>query len=774
MRASQVVPAEPSCTVRIVRGRTLVLLAATAVSCTTCECRDRAPSGAPGAEPFDSELRQQIADAVARRGPSYQPRTRHLEPDGTAKFTNRLILETSPYLVMHAHNPVDWYAWGEAAFEKARLQNKPIFLSIGYSTCHWCHVMEEESFEDEEIAGILNRFFVPIKVDREERPDLDSIYMAAVQRMTGSGGWPMTVFLLPDRRPFFGGTYFPPRDGIRGGGVGLLTILERLRTAYRADPGQLMQHATRLVAELERMAVPAGGALPGLEAIRTAVAELAASFDRGWGGFGAAPKFPRPAALELLLRHHRRTGDAGSLELVTRTLERMASGGIYDQIGGGFHRYTVDAKWRIPHFEKMLYDNAQLVLIYLGAYQVTRREDFAQVARETLDYILREMTSPEGGFYSATDADSEGVEGTYFVWSAREIDQVVGAERGRIVREYFDVTVGGSFEGGKNVLWRPLALVDVAARLGQEPEAVRSAVAEARPRLLAARSKRIPPLTDRKILVGWNGLMISAMARAALVLDEPRYRDAARTAASDLLARARGKGRLRHEASAPGDAFLDDYAFLEAGLLDLHEADPDLRWLREAIALQHELDAAFSDATGGGYFFTANHHEKLMTREKPDHDDALPAGNSIAASNLLRLYQVTSDDRYRLRAEGTFRAFGSTLARTPSALPAMLVALDFHLDQPKQVVIVSPNGVEPTDLLARVRKVFVPNRVLLRVVEGDSQRALAASSPLVEGKVARGGKPTAYVCVGTYCEQPTSDPDVLERQLAKVEPLAAP
>ncbi len=753
----------------------LALLALLAVCCSHCHCRDPQPiaDGAPGAEPFDGELSQRIADALAKRGPGYKPRTRHLKPDGSAKYTNRLILETSPYLLQHAHNPVSWFAWGDAAFDKARRENKPIFLSVGYSTCHWCHVMEEESFEDEEIASLLNRFFVPIKVDREERPDIDAIYLAAVQKMTGEGGWPMTVLLFPDRRPFFGGTYFPPRDGARG--LGLVTLLGRVREAYRDDAAALAKNATELVAELQREAVPAGrGELPGPGAIRASVGLFARTFDTAWGGFGGAPKFPRPAVLEMLLRHHRRTGDPLSLEMVTRTLEHMAAGGIYDQIGGGFHRYSVDAKWRVPHFEKMLYDNALLVGIYLEAYQVTGREDFAQVARETLDYVLREMVSPEGGFYSATDADSEGTEGAYFVWTAAELDRVLGADQSRVVREYFDVTTGGNFERGTNILWRPVALDEVATRLGQPVDTVRTTIADARRRLLAARANRVPPLTDRKILVAWNGLMISALARGGLILAEPRYTAAAQRTATYLLTHARGtQPGLRHSISdgvPGGEAFLDDYAFLVAGLLDLFEATADPATLRDATALTEELETAFADPAGG-YFFTTKHHEQLMVRDKPDHDDALPAGNSISAANLLRLYELTTDERYRVRAEAVFRTFAPTIARAPTALPKLLVALDFFLDRPKQVVIVSPPGVAPpgaesTALLARFRTVFVPNHVLLQVVEGAPP-----VSPLAEAKVARDGKPTAYVCIGTACEQPTSDPAVFAKQLGKIEPL---
>jgi uncharacterized protein YyaL (SSP411 family) len=728
----------------------------------------------PGAERFDPALSQRLADAVLGRGPAYEPRTRHRLPDKRARYTNRLILETSPYLLQHAHNPVSWYPWGDEAFAKAQREGKPILLSVGYSTCHWCHVMEEESFEDEEIATYLNRHYVAIKVDREERPDIDGVYMAAVQRLTGRGGWPMTVWLTSQRKPFFGGTYFPPRDGVRGARTGFLSLLERLRDEHRGDPASVAAKAAQLVAALEQGAAPSAGGVPGASSLRAAAMQLASSFDSRWGGFGGAPKFPRPATLELLLRYHRRTGDAAALEMVSRTLERMAAGGMYDQIGGGFHRYSVDAEWRVPHFEKMLYDNAQLVLVYLEAFQLTGREDFARVVRETLDYVLRDMTSPEGGFYSATDADSEGEEGTYFVWTPEDIDRVLGPERGRVVTSYFDVTAAGNFEHGKSVLWRPRPVEEVASRLGQGVDAVRATIAAAGPPLFAARAQRPPPLWDRKILVAWNGLMISAFARAAIVLGEARYQQAAQKAASFLMSRARDKGRLLHSVSegrAAGDAFLDDYAFLAAGLLDLLEADPDPQWLVATLSLQAELDRGFGDERAGGYFFTASHHERLLVREKPDYDGALPAGNSVAALNLLRLFEATSDPRYREAAEGTLRAFGAALIGTPSALPRMLLALDFLLDRPKQVVIVSPSGLDARDLLARFRRVFLPNRVLFVAQEGEHQRRLAEIVSLVTDKVAQGGRPTAYVCLGTQCELPTADPEVFERQLRKIDPL---
>ncbi len=722
--------------------RSVVSVIVIALACQ----RDRKPSELPGAEPFENDVAAQIA---AKKN--------------DAKFANRLILERSPYLLQHAHNPVDWRPWGPAALAAAKRLDRPILLSIGYSTCHWCHVMERESFEDVEIATAINRNFIAIKVDREERPDLDRSYMAAVQRMSGSGGWPLTVFLLPDGRPFFGGTYFPPRDAQRGREKGLLSIVDQLSTAYRTDGDALATLASQLIAELDRP-VPRG-ALPGPEAIRTAVAELAKSFDRTWGGWGRAPKFPRPSVIELLLQFSRRTGDANALEMANRTLERIAAGGIHDHVGGGFHRYTTDDKWRVPHFEKMLYDNAQLASTYLSAAQASGRADFADVARTTLDYLVREMRAPGGGFFAASDADSEGHEGTYFVWTAAEIDRIAGGDAA-IVREYFDVTVGGNFERGSNVLWRPVALAEVATRLRREPAEVTAAIERAIPKLRAARDRRVKPFVDRKVLVAWNALAISAFARAALVLDDAGYRDIARTTASYIIGKL-GDG-LRHvfvDDVASGDAFLDDYAFLIAALLDLHEVDPDPKWLRAAQLLQTTQDARFG-SPDGGYAFTSDKHEQLMVRDRIDHDDAMPSGSSVAASNLLRLYELTSDEGYRERATTTLTASGALLARSPGAMPRMLAALDFQLDKPKQIVLVAPAGGSSAPLLDRVRRAYVPNRVLVQVIEGDTQ----SLTSLVEGKSARGGKPTAYVCVGTHCEQPTSDPDVLAQQLAKAEP----
>jgi uncharacterized protein YyaL (SSP411 family) len=720
----------------------------------------------PGAAPFEAALAARLGGAGRAAGAS--ARTRHRLPDGTPRYTNRLVLERSPYLLQHAHNPVNWYPWGEEAFAVAARESKPVLLSVGYSTCHWCHVMEEESFDDEEIAALLNARYVAIKVDREERPDVDGVYMEAVQRLTGGGGWPLTVWLTPSRLPFYGGTYFPPRDGERGRGPGFLRVLRTIADTFAAKPDAAALQAAELAVQLRDAAVPPPGDAPGAGVIRGAVDALARGFDREWGGFGRAPKFPRPSTLELLLRYHRRTGDADALVMVTTTLDRMARGGIHDQLAGGFHRYATDARWRTPHFEKMLYDNAQLAVVYLEAFQATGRADFADVARATLDWMARDMSAPAGGFHAATDADSPGGEGHFFTWAPDEIDAVVGAESGRLVRTWFDVSAPES------VLWRPRELAGVAAELEVSPEALARTVAAARPALLAARARRPPPATDEKILVAWNGLALSAFARGALVLDDRRYLAVARSTATLVLDRLRRHGRLLHSLTggeAGGAAFLDDYAFLIAGLLDLFEADADPRWLRDALALQRQLDADFLDAAAGGYFFTAAAHETIIRRDKPSEDNAMPAGNSVAALNLLRLAELTGEAAYDARAAGVLRALGPAVTRAPLASPRLLVAVDWHLDRPKEVLVVGDDDARP--LLDVIRRSFVPNRVLVAAPTAEA-RSLAAVVPLLAEKSALGGRATAFVCEAGRCDLPTSDPAVLARQLAKVEPLPAP
>jgi uncharacterized protein YyaL (SSP411 family) len=727
----------------------------------------------PGAVPHPPALAARLAAAVAARERTAPPRTRHLRGDGTPRFTNRLALEASPYLLQHAHNPVDWYPWGDEAFTRARAEGKPILLSVGYSTCHWCHVMEEESFEDEEVAAAMNRSYVAVKVDREQRPDVDGIYMAAVQAMGVGGGWPMTVWLTSDGRPFYGGTYFPPRDGERGVKIGFLTLLGRLADAYRERSDAVAAAATDVTQRIQLgLDVRPGDALPGAEALQAAYADLRSRFDAANGGFGRAPKFPRPPELEHLLRYHRRTGAADARAMVERTLEAIAAGGIHDQLGGGFHRYATDAAWRVPHFEKMLYDNALLAVAYLEAYQVTGREDFAALVRETLAYLDGDLSDPGGGFWSATDADSEGEEGRYYLWAPAELAAVLDGDALRLATAYW--AVGVAEVDGASVLLAPRPLPVVAAEIGIEAEGAALLLASARERLLAVRAARVPPHTDRKVIAAWNGLAISAFARAAQGLREPAYAERAARAASFIGRALVDDGRLQRSWLAgrtSGAAFLDDYAFLIAGLLDLYEATHDPRWLADALALERTLEGHYADPAGG-FFLTADDHEALLVREKPAYDGAEPAGNSVALLNLLRLHELTGDDTFRVRAEAGLRAFAAPLAARPAGLVRMLGAVDFHDDRAKEIVVVTPGAGGDADvLLDRLGASFVPNRVLAVVREGAAQDALAALVPLVAEKTARGGRPTAYVCERRVCALPTADPDELARQLARVAPL---
>jgi len=712
-----------------------------------------------------------LREALAAKGSGYEPRTRHRNPDGTPKYTNRLILEDSPYLLQHAHNPVDWYPWGEEAFARARREHRPILLSVGYSTCHWCHVMEEESFDDEEVAAELNRHYVAIKVDRERRPDVDAIYMAAVQMMAGNGGWPMTVWLTPDREPFYGGTYFPARDGDRGVRFGFLTLLRRVYEIYAENPDRAAAAAADLAGRVrQQMASASGDRVPGPDVLRRAVAELAPTFDAAHGGFGGAPRFPRPLELQFLLRYHRRADDPASLRMVVRTLEAMAAGGIYDHVGGGFHRYATDVRWRVPHFEKMLYDNALLTLAYLEAYQVTGREEFGRVVRETLAYVARDLSAPEGGFYSASDADSEGVEGKFFTWTADQVRAALPAEQATLALAYYDV-----HRDGANILHVPRPLAAVAAELSIDPASAPRMLQDARSALDIARRRRVPPHTDQKVLTAWNGLMLSAFARAGQVLADGALVDRATRAADFLLVHLRRGDRLVRsslDGRASGDAYLEDYAFVMAGLLDLYEASFDPRWLRESLALQAVLDRHYWDDAGGGYFRTADDGERLLAREKPSTDGAEPSGNSIALLNLLRLAEFTTDDRLRARAEAGLRAFEPTIIAAPSSVAGMLAAVDFASDTPKEIVIVTPDGASGAQaLLAILHRSFVPNRILAVVDEQATHGELTRTVPLVEGKLALRRQATAYVCERRVCDLPTTDPAVFAHQLARVVPL---
>ncbi len=735
----------------------------------------------PGAAPFDSALATDLQAAWDARAPGYRPRTRHLRDDGTPKYTNRLYLEASPYLRQHAHNPLNWYPWGDEAFETARRLNRPVLLSIGYSTCHWCHVMEEESFEDEEITQYLNEHYVAIKVDREERPDVDAIYMSAVQLMTGRGGWPMTLWLTPDREPFSGTTYVPARDGDRGVRLGFFTMLQRLKTAYDDQPDQVVAASGEIAKAIAARLAPAPASgdttLPDGATLDAVASYYDEQFDDEFGGLRGTQKFPSGLSIRLMLRQHRRTDDPRALDMATRTLERMASGGMYDHVGGGFHRYSTDPRWLVPHFEKMLYDNALLVPAYLEAFQATGREEFATIAREILRYVERDMTSPEGGFYSATDADSlapsgHREEGWFFTWTPDELASVLDGPSLALVTVFYGVTPDGNFEG-RNILHAARPLGEVAAELDLEADAARRMLDAAREALYAARAERPAPLRDDKILTSWNGLTISALAQAALVLGESDYADRAATAADFILTHLRDDDRLLRSyvgGEARVAAYLDDYAFFLAALLDLYEATSEPRWLQAALDLDGTLAAGFEDADGG-FFRTSDTHESMLTREKPGFDGAEPSGNSVQLLNLVRLHEFTTDDGYRQRADRALRAFGATLSTAPAAHAEMLLAVDFRLGTPKEIIIVTPRARGDADaFLAELRTTFLPNRILSVVPEGDQFDAHAALVPLLDGKFARGGETTAYVCENRICELPTTDPAVFAEQIRTVRP----
>ena len=622
----------------------------------------------PGTEAYPSDLQAELAAALARR-PGRPPRSRHLANDGTPLFTNRLALESSPYLQQHAHNPVNWHAWGDEAFAEARRLGQPVFLSIGYSTCHWCHVMEEESFEDPTIAAFLNAHYVPIKVDREERPDVDAVYMRAAQQLTGSGGWPLSVWLNPEREPFFVGTYFPPYAGRRGAGHGFFELLTELARLYDDDArrvreaAQALSAAVRADMEDARIGAIRSGTdspiRPDSTLIAAAVEQCAQTYDGENGGLRTAHKFPSHVPIRLLLRHYRRTGDSHALHMATHTLEAMAAGGIYDHVAGGFHRYATDPLWRVPHFEKMLYDNALLVLAYVEAWQVTKRPVFARVVRETCDELLATFTSPEGGFYSATDADSEGEEGKYFVWSEDEIRAILGAgQEADVFLHHYGVTKGGNFESS-NILYQARLDEDITTRL-----------APARAKLAAVRKRRVPPLRDEKILASWNGLAISAFAAAGRALGEKRYLTTAVRAADFMKSRMRDTrtGRLvrsRCEEALGVTGFLDDHAFAAAGMLDLFECTGEARWFEEAFRLIDETETLFADPDRGGWFMSSQEHERLLARERPAYDGAEPSGSSVALLNLLRLAAFTDDERWRQATGRALEFYFPAFANAP-------------------------------------------------------------------------------------------------------------
>ena len=709
------------------------------------------------------------------------------ERPGSAPHTNRLIREKSPYLLMHAHNPVDWYAWGEEAFEKARREQKPIFLSVGYSTCHWCHVMEHESFSDPAVAETMNRYFVNIKVDREERPDVDRVYMTFVQATTGSGGWPMSVFLTPDLKPFFGGTYFPPDD--RYGHPGFRTVMLRIEEAWEKDRAKVVQSADQITEYLRQRINADLGQAGDLEesVLHKTYEQIRASYDSAYGGFGAAPKFPRPVVFNFLLRYYARAGQKDALEMTLNTLRFMARGGIHDHIGGGFHRYSTDAAWHVPHFEKMLYDQAQLAISCLEAYQVTHDQFFAGIARDILEYVLRDMRGGEGGFYSAEDADSliepgrpEHGEGAFYVWEAKQTEQVLGRDAAAVFDSYYGVEPSGNVPPGrdpqgeftgKNILIVRHSLADTAKRFSKSETEIAAILAEARKKMLEARSRRPRPSLDDKILTAWNGMMISAFARASQALDEPQYLSAAETAAefikSKLYDPRAGELKRRYragEAAIPG--FLDDYVDLIEGLLDLYEASFDVRWLSWAIQLQEKQDRLFWDSEHGGYFSTTGGDSSVLLQMREDYDGAEPSPNSIAAMNLLRLAQMTDQQGSREKAGKIFAVFARRLQANPEAMPQLAAALDFRLSKTKQIIIAGePQGADTRALLRLVHGRFIPNKILLVADGADGQKQLAHWLPFIQGMTRKEGRATAYICQNYACQLPTADPLEVARLL---------
>ncbi len=669
--------------------------------------------------------------------------------------TNRLVNETSPYLLQHAHNPVDWYPWGDEAFQKAKAENKPILLSIGYSACHWCHVMEHESFENEEIAKLMNDLFVSIKVDREERPDLDEIYMNAVQMLTGRGGWPMTVFLTPEGKPFYGGTYFPPED--RQGMPGFPRVLTGVAQAYREKPQDVEKSVGQILSALERMSQSQESKVAfSLEAIAESAEQISRAYDSDHGGLGRAPKFPNAGVYELFLRHYDQSKNQRFLEMVTHTLTKMAQGGIYDHLGGGFHRYSVDEKWLVPHFEKMLYDNAQLVRIYAQLYCVTRDELFKNVTEETLDYLLREMLHSEGGFYSTQDADSEGEEGKFFIWSPQEVNQILGEEAGEIFSRIYDVSDFGNFEG-RNILHPILTLEQASKLFKKDPKAIAVLISDSKKKLFQEREKRIKPFRDEKIITSWNGLMLSGLAEAIKISPRQSYLDTANRTLQFFFSKMFRGGHLLHtykDGTAKLLGYLDDYAFMAVGLLDLYEATFDRAQLALAIELADTMVSEFWDEKGGAFFYTGKSHEQLISRAKPVFDASIPSGNSMATHLLLRLYYLTGREVYLQRAETVLRSYYDAMLSQPFGFAHMLCALDLYLRKPKEIVVIgNRKDANIAELINRIHSIYLPNKTLQLAGPDES---LEKISPLFRGKTQLDGKPTVYVCHNFTCSLPVT------------------
>ncbi|MBI5472993.1 MAG: thioredoxin domain-containing protein [Ignavibacteriae bacterium] len=696
---------------------------------------------------------------------------------------NRLINEKSPYLLQHAYNPVDWHAWNDEAFQRASAEDKPIFLSVGYSTCHWCHVMERESFESEEIAHLMNEYFVSIKVDREERPDVDKVYMTALQAMGDNGGWPMSMFLTPDLKPFYGGTYFPPED--RYGRMGFPELLRRIHHIWTNERLKVDESATGItnfLKEIPRKKSQSESLDSSL--LTTCFTHASKTYDAQFGGFGAGPKFPRPVAFNFLLRYFHRTRNDDALEMTTHSLREMSSGGMYDHIGGGFHRYSVDAEWRVPHFEKMLYDQAQIVCSLADIYQITNENFYARTIRETLEYVLRDLTSPEGGFYSAEDADSprpdtlhESGEGAFYIWTKKELEDILG-EDAKAFCIHFGVEETGNVEHdpqheftGKNILYVASPIDETAQIIRKSESETEEILARSTSRLFEKRSARPRPHRDDKVITAWNGLMISAFARAGQALYDSRYLEAAQRDAEFILAQlydnsTRTLRRRYRDGEAKFDAHLDDYAFVVQGLLDLYESTFDLRWLESAVQLTEKSIELFAEEANGGFFETAGSDPSILVRMKEQYDGAEPTGNSIAVMNLLRLSKIVGREDFRVRAEKALQSLSDLLTRNPFTMPQMVAAYDFSIQKAKEIIIVGRRDDEPTKQMIRLaHRRYLPNKIILFIEAGQNlprffqQREFLSSLKMMEGKT------TGYVCENFVCNLPTNDPGVFARLL---------
>ncbi len=723
------------------------------------------PIQLPGAGPFDADLQQRLRQAWSAERSQSQPRTTHFNPDGSPKYINRLVFASSPYLQQHAYNPVNWYPWGEEAFAAAQRENKPILLSIGYSTCHWCHVMEQECFEDEAIAQLINEQFIAIKVDREQRPDIDAVYVAAVERMTGSAGWPLTVFLTPDRAPVYGGTYFPPED--RYGKPGLPKLLRTVADAWRTRHDEVLQAGAALSASLGKLAEPGTAVNLSADTLRAASEQLRQSFDPTNGGFGGAPKFPQAHMLQFLLRYWLRSGDTQARHMAEESLDHMARGGIHDQLGGGFHRYSTDTQWLVPHFEKMLYDQAIDARAYLEAYRATGSEADAQAARDIFAYVSRDLGAPEGAFYTAEDADSDGEEGRFYIWSRDEVIAALGQERGSLVADFFAVTNTGPLPGGRSPLSVPMPIDAFAQQRGLDASAFTRTLGDARQDLLAARNRRPRPLRDEKLVTAWNGLMVSSLAYGSIVLGDPQYAAAAARAADFVLNRVQRDGRLLRffrNQPAPTPGYLDDYAFFILGLNDLYAATFQVRWLQEADRLSRDMVRLFADPVRG-MRFSASDHEQLIAAGDDAADAALPSAQSVAALALLQLGRLTMNDAFERQGRALLAANSQEIAKAPTAYAYMLIALDFALGPTKEIVVAGPPGATDTRaLLAIIRGRYLPRAVV--AVHPPNDGAIESLVPFLRQQRMINGKPTAYVCENYVCKLPTNDPSTLDKLLA--------